>query len=336
MKVAVIGAGCIGTYVSGLFHHFFKEEVILVSRRNMEEIKTIKLTNQIADDIEIQVSQKFKYVNEISQKTIGDCDIVLVCVETLHTEGISKQLKDALKDDACVLSLQNGIGNAETLKQNLPKQYVLPTIVFFNVVKKETDKKSALHFHNGTGDMLLKFGLLPIQDSRKLPEQYSKWIKERAIDKSLKILCLEEEFIQHQYHKLVINLMGSVNCLNGKTIIQTMSGPLYRTIIAYMISEALTVLEAANIKPKSDDFTKNLRVLSWVFLLPNFLFMNVASSTFKIDENAKFSIRQMFEAGKKTEIDDLNGHIVKLGKKYKCTMQKKQELQTLKKIVFMK
>ena len=83
-----------------------------------------------------------------------------------------------------------------------------------------------------------------------------------------------------------------------------------------MISEALTVLEAANIKPISDSLAKNLKLLSWTLLLPNFIFMTLAAKTFQIDKNAKFSI-QMFEAGKKTEIDDLNGHILKLGEKYK-------------------
>ena len=70
--------------------------------------------------------------------------------------------------------------------------------------------------------MLLKFGLNPIQDSRKLPEKYLKWIESRSIDGALNILCLKDDFIGHQYHKLVINLIGCVNLLNGKTIIETM------------------------------------------------------------------------------------------------------------------
>jgi ketopantoate reductase len=96
-----------------------------------------------------------------------------------------------------------------------------------------------------------------------------------------------------------------------------------------MITEALNVFDIAKISTNCDSFSKNLRVLSWVFLLPNFLFMIVAQKTFQIDKNAKFSMRQMFESGKKTEVDDLNGAIVRMGEKYKIPTPINQKLVDL-------
>jgi 2-dehydropantoate 2-reductase len=187
----------------------------------MSQTKTILLTNQLELNLEIEINSKFKFKDEISKETLGDCDIILVCVETTQTESIAKELKKCLKEGACVLSLQNGIGNAEILKEQLEKQFVLPTIVFFNVVKKEPIKKDQIHFHNGTGDMMLKFSTIPIL-GEKLPEKYLQWIENRQIENALRTVCLKEDFINHQHHKLVINLMGSINCLSGKTIIETL------------------------------------------------------------------------------------------------------------------
>lgn len=82
------------------------------------------------------------------------------------------------------------------------------------------------------------------------------------------------------------------------------------------IKEALKVYEKAGIKMEYHSIKHNPTLLANILLFPNFLFFQIAKNTINIDPEAKFSMLQMLEQGKKTEIDDLNGKIVELGKKY--------------------
>lgn len=82
------------------------------------------------------------------------------------------------------------------------------------------------------------------------------------------------------------------------------------------IKEALKVYSQAKIQMEYHSIKHNPTLLANALLLPNILFFQVAKNTINIDPEAKFSMLQMLEQGKKTEIDDLNGKIVELGKKY--------------------
>ncbi len=61
-------------------------------------------------------------------------DVVLVCVKAGATATAGAALARVLQPGAVVLSLQNGLANAETLRLALPQQVVLPGMVAFNVV----------------------------------------------------------------------------------------------------------------------------------------------------------------------------------------------------------
>lgn len=227
MKVSVIGSGCIGVFCSGLFHHYFKDEVILFGRKNGETEVTlnknplIKITNfnSLKNGLEIPLSKAFRFETELSKDNLEDSDIILICVETFETENVCKQLVGRIKKEACIISLQNGLDNGEKIKSILTEQYVLPSVVFFNVVRKPNEK--SLHFHNGTNDRLLNISCTPINDKRDLPKEYLKWISSRSIKDVIEVNSISN--IQaNQYHKLIFNLNGSINLLSGKTILETL------------------------------------------------------------------------------------------------------------------
>lgn len=227
MKIAIIGAGCIGCYVGVLFHYYYKDQIILFGRKNGETEKflkknqLIKITNfnSLKEGVEIPLSKDFRFETELSKENLEDSDLVFICVETFETENISNTIKGKLKKEACVISLQNGIENGEKIKKILSDQYVLPSVVFFNVVRKPNEK--ALHFHNGTNDRMLNISNKPLDDKRELPKEYHSWINHRSVKDIIEVNEIDN-ILGNQYHKLIFNLNGSVNLLSGKTILETL------------------------------------------------------------------------------------------------------------------
>ncbi|HEX6838881.1 MAG TPA: ketopantoate reductase C-terminal domain-containing protein, partial [Polyangia bacterium] len=86
----------------------------------------------------------------------------------------------------------------------------------------------------------------------------------------------------------------------------------YRRVMAACVREGLAVLRAAKIKPWLDAPLPP----SWLpslLELPDAIFARVARSLVAVDPNARSSMWEDLQRGRKTEVDLLNGEIVRLG-----------------------
>jgi 2-dehydropantoate 2-reductase len=118
-----------------------------------------------------------------------------------------------------------------------------------------------------------------------------------------------------QYGKLIMNLNNAVNALSGIPLKSQLGDRQYRLVMAKVLSEALAVLKAEGITPARTGKVIP-KLMPTIMKLPNFLFKAVAASTLKIDPEARSSMYEDLVLGRRTEIDYLNGEIVRLGKKH--------------------
>jgi len=112
--------------------------------------------------------------------------------------------------------------------------------------------------------------------------------------------------------KLMINLNGAIMALTSFPVKKFMNDGTLRFIAAATIHEADTVIRASGIKPGRVGLITPFLLIN-AFLLPNWIFSFISRFIIKIDPNAKTSIHVDLDAGRKTEIDYLNGEIVNLG-----------------------
>lgn len=122
MKIAVMGAGAIGSYFGGRLAAA-GEDVHFIGRggahlKAMRE-KGLKIISHHGDAY-------IERVNTTSDpRTVGPVDIVLFCVKLWDTDTAAEQIKPMLKSDTAVYSFQNGIYAEGRLVELLGAQYVI-------------------------------------------------------------------------------------------------------------------------------------------------------------------------------------------------------------------
>jgi 2-dehydropantoate 2-reductase len=121
MKTVIIGAGAMGSLFGGLLS-LSGEEVWLVDiwKENVDAIRSKGLV------IEEKGKTQAISTNASSDITsIGKADLILYFVKTYHTE---KAVSDSLaleKEDTVFLTLQNGLGNEETICKQVDRKKVI-------------------------------------------------------------------------------------------------------------------------------------------------------------------------------------------------------------------
>jgi 2-dehydropantoate 2-reductase len=111
--------------------------------------------------------------------------------------------------------------------------------------------------------------------------------------------------------KLLINLNNAVNALSGQTLLEQLGKRDYRRVVAASVMEALELLTAAGIEPAKVGPLPP-RLLPHAIAAPDFVFKNLLLRVQRIDARARSSMADDFAAGRETEIDQLNGEVVKL------------------------
>ncbi len=300
LRIAIVGAGSIGCYVGGKLLAAGTTEVVLIGRpRLRDELSTHGLTVKDFDRAVTIPASQVVVETDVRAPAVAACDAVLVCVKSAQTEEVGAQLAGVLRPEAVVASLQNGVRNADTLRAALGDRRVLATIVSFNVVSKGDGL-----FHRAmSGPLMLEACDEP---------------RPRALVRALAAAGLDVEeradLAPDQWTKLVINLNNAISALSGAPTQQLLLSPGYRRILGAVCSEALAVLRAAKIKPARLRGVP-LRVMPTVMRLPTPLVRLVTRTQMRVDPEARSSMWEDLTRGRPTEVDYLNGEIVRIAER---------------------
>jgi 2-dehydropantoate 2-reductase len=293
--IVVAGAGSIGCFVGGMLAAADRRVSLLTRPRVIAEIENngIRLTS--FEGLERHVAPP-KFSLSGDPAIFNGAGVVLVAVKSADTAEIADLMARHAPPDAVIISLQNGVGNAAVLREVLPRRRVLAAMVPFNVIALGDGR-----FHRATsGDIVIEADALGTAARLSVPG-----LAMRSTDNIVGV----------QWGKLLINLANALNALSDLPLREQLAKRPWRTLLADQMAEALAVMKAEGIKPVSA--TPVWPVLAPHLLrMPDILFELMLGQTMKIDREARSSMWEDLQRGRRTEIDYLQGVIVQLAERH--------------------
>jgi 2-dehydropantoate 2-reductase len=289
--IAVAGAGAIGCFVGGMLAAGGGRVAFLLRPRLKTEIERFGLRLTGFDGAEQKLGAGQIALSEDASIFHG-AGIVLVTVKSADTAAVADQIAQHTPLDAVVVSLQNGVGNVAVLRERLGGRRVLAGMVPFSVIAMGEGR-----FHRSTsGDIHVEADAADTAAALSVPG-----LGMRA----------SHDITGVQWGKLIINLNNALSALSDMPLAAQLASREWRKLFADQMAEGLAAMKAAGISPVSatpipPGWTPTL------LRLPDVIFNAILGRIMKIDPEARSSMWQDLKQGRKTEIDYLQGAIIRL------------------------
>jgi 2-dehydropantoate 2-reductase len=287
-KIGVAGAGSIGCFVGGMLAAAGRDVALLARPRVIAEIEANRLRLTSFEGFDRRIAAGELTLSE-DPAIFRDASVVLVTVKSADTAEIADAIAQHAPAEAVIVSLQNGVGNVAVLRERLPGRQVLAGMVPFNVIAMGQGR-----FHRATsGDIVIE------HDHAGTAEQLSApGLKMRP----------SADIAGVQWGKLLVNLNNALNALADLPLRRQLAQRAWRRLFADQMAEGLAALRAEGIRPVSSTPIP----ANWtpaLLRLPDAVFEIMLGRTMKIDPQARSSMWEDLQRGRRTEIDYLQGVI---------------------------
>ncbi|WP_027060723.1 2-dehydropantoate 2-reductase [Mesorhizobium loti] len=297
--VVIAGAGSIGCYAGGCLALAGRRVILLARPRIEAALRQGGLRISDLEGRDRLVKPGALGITVDPAAALPEADVILVTVKSGATQEMAALIKAHARPDAVVISLQNGVDNADRLRAGLGPRTVLAGMVPFNVVQSP-DGELPLRVHRASD------GKVMIEDG----------------DAGLVRLLAVEGFAVEAHAdmkavlwgKLLMNLNNALVALSGLPLATELADRRWRLILAGQIDEALRAMKASGIEPAR---IAGLRpaLLPKVLRLPDWLFRLLARRMLAIDPQARSSMWDDLQRGRPTEIGELQGAVLGLAER---------------------
>ena len=296
LRIAIFGAGSVGCFVGGAWLAAGCAVSFVGRDRVRAELAEHGLAVSDQEGWKVQLApDRIDFAT--NPAALKKADVIVLCVKSNGTAAAARDIAKHARKGVTVISFQNGVSNAAALKAKLPKFAIAQGMVPYNVVRLGPGR-----FHRATwGELMAE----PTDTTRALAA---------SIGDRPGRLILSDDMTAVAWGKLLFNLNNAINALSGTTILDELGQRDYRRVLAAAIVETLELLDAVGIEPAKIGQVPP-RLLPHVIGAPDFVFKNLFLRIQKIDPKARSSMADDFAAGRETEVDYLNGEVVKLAKK---------------------
>jgi 2-dehydropantoate 2-reductase len=293
--IAVLGAGAVGCYFGGMLARAGAPVTLIGRARHIDVVRQKGLCFE---------SQKIRASIPVSASTdvadVRDADLVLFSVKTVDTEQTARQLLPHLKRGAIVTSLQNGVDNVDRIR-SVAGIDAVSAVVY---VAAEMTAPGCVR-HTGRGDLI-------VGPPSKVVEAVAGVFQRGAVP------CLVSDNIQGAlWMKLITNCAyNAVSALTRTRYGRIMQNAETRHVVMQAVEESIAVADAAGVRLPEGDARETVRTLGAEAMV-----------------NALSSTAQDIVRGKHTEIDSLNGYVVRRGRELGVATPINQALYALVKLL---
>ncbi|MFZ0883005.1 MAG: 2-dehydropantoate 2-reductase [Candidatus Acidiferrales bacterium] len=288
-RVAVMGAGAVGSYFGGMLARAGVPVVMIGRPAHVEAIRRDKL---FMDTLTFQ--ERVAVEASTDPAAVAGADVVLFCVKGQDNEKSSQAIAPHLAPGAIVVSLQNGVDNVETI-QAASGIDALPAVVYIAAELPEPGRVK----HLGRGELAI--GELTSGASSSSPSSHSlRAEKIAALFTSAGVRCRISDYIEADiWAKFILNCAGNaVAAIAQCSYAEAVKNSASRELMRRLIEETAAAGRAAGIR------------------LPDLKILEDGIKTLGSFGNATSSTAHDLARGKKTEIESLNGYVVRRGQEF--------------------
>ncbi|WP_390348123.1 ketopantoate reductase family protein [Variovorax boronicumulans] len=146
MKVAVMGAGAVGCYYGAMLARAGHEVVLIGRPSHVEAVRANGLRLETK-----AFDEQVRLDASTEAGAVQGADLVLFCVKSTDTESAAAQIQPHLAPGALVLTLQNGVDNDARVRAALPSHDVAAAVVYV-----ATEMAGPGHVkHHGRGELVI-------------------------------------------------------------------------------------------------------------------------------------------------------------------------------------
>jgi 2-dehydropantoate 2-reductase len=278
MRIGIMGAGAVGTYVGALLSE--SNEVVLIGRPVVADCisdRGVRISGRTEMHVRPEASA--------DPADLAGCEIVLLTVKAYDTAEAAGQVGEA-EPMAMLVTLQNGLDNDDAVARTAPGLKSCAAITSFGVTYEGPGHVR----HAGVGDTVIGRMACSPGEARHVADTLTEgglpmeWV---------------DNIRGHVWLKGVVN-----HCINPLTVIhRCKNGVLlehdeYLRHMTGLCAEALSVINAATVRIPCDDVLGRVREVA------------------RLTADNRSSMLQDVDRGKRTEIDHITGHIIRLGKRH--------------------
>ncbi|MEA2978669.1 MAG: 2-dehydropantoate 2-reductase [Alphaproteobacteria bacterium] len=301
-RIAVMGAGAVGSYFGGMLARAGMHVTIIGRKPQVDAIVRNGLLLET-----LQFKEAIATFATIDPAAVSDAGLVLFCVKSIDTEEAARAIAPHLARDAVVLSLQNGVDNVERMRLHIG-QRIIPAIVY--VAAAITAPGSVRH--SGRGDLIIG----ELEQPAGKGDIHSLQLEDLValFAKAGVAVQISDNVEGELWAKLVTNCAyNAISALTRSNYGRLLATSHAREIMRDVVEEIEAVARAKGVRIPID--------LEAVYGLADA--MPAATS----------STAQDIARGKRTEIDHLNGYIVRQGEKFGVPTPVNRTLHALVKLL---
>jgi 2-dehydropantoate 2-reductase len=300
--VAVVGAGAVGCYFGGMLARA-GAPVTLIGRA--PHVDAINRDGLFIDSIHFKESVSVSASTEL--EAVRDAKLILFTVKTVDTERTAKLLAPYLGPQTIVVSLQNGVDNVERIDFAAGIQ-AIPAVVYIAVAMTGLGRIR----HSGRGDLIIGD---PSQNRNAKKQELAEVAATLA---RARVPCrISEDIRTELWQKLIMNCAyNAISALARANYGRITEDAGSIEVIKEVVGEAVAVGTAAGVRLSAD------AMIAAALKLGSEAMPEAVSST-----------AQDIARGKLTEIDSLNGFLVRKGAELGVPAPVNQTLYSLVKLL---
>lgn len=302
LKIAVMGAGAVGCYYGAMLARAGHAVVLIGRAQHVQAVQRSGLRLQTA-----AFDEQVPLAASTEASAVQGADVVLFCVKSPDTETSGAQLLAHLAPGTLLLTLQNGVDNAERLRAVVAAHGAAAAIeVAAAVVYVATEMAGPGHVrHHGRGELVLA----PSAKSELLAKQLALAGVPATLSNNVR---------GELWAKLILNC--AYNALSA--IAQVPYGPMVQVpgvqdVMADVVAECLAVAQADGVQIPGGAAAVDAAV------------RRIAQTM----QGQFSSTAQDLARGKPSEIDHLNGYVVQRGQALGVPTPANRVLHTLVKLL---